>query len=255
MDTHIDAVKPWRTIILFSILMVINGFGGSYLYASGGENAYAIGRLVFALVCFILFIFVRKGSSLLKEKHPIDTMPVLSAFFLVIFIGFYMGMVFSVPMEVSILFHRSVHEILLNTCIALTAGIFEETLFRGLLPEAFGRWYENSPHPLVFTALWSSLLFGLVHLSNYDGTNMHEVLIQVFYAVMLGLALFTVRILTNRMDLNILLHFLIDWQPDLLTGSVAAGPFLSYLVIFLPIGLFSIYVIMQLEKKLKEERL
>ena len=53
------------------------------------------------------------------------------------------------------------------------------------------------------------------------------------------------------MILPIMLHFLIDLQPNLLTEDVAAGSFCIYVVIFLPLGLLSFALIYQLEKNLK----
>ncbi|MDD6449276.1 MAG: hypothetical protein PUF78_06095 [Lachnospiraceae bacterium] len=68
---------------------------------------------------------------------------------------------------------------------------------------------------------------------------------------MLGMALYAWRTLTNGMILPIMLHFLIDLQPNLLTEDVAAGSFCIYVVIFLPLGLLSFALIYQLEKTLK----
>lgn len=68
---------------------------------------------------------------------------------------------------------------------------------------------------------------------------------------MLGMTLYAWRTLTNGMILPIMLHFLIDLQPNLLTEDVAAGSFCIYVVIFLPLGLLSFALIYQLEKTLK----
>jgi membrane protease YdiL (CAAX protease family) len=99
----------------------------------------------------------------------------------------------------------------------------------------------------------SSLIFGAVHLMNYNGGNLSSVLIQVFCTTMMGMAFFALRVLSNGMFLPILCHFLIDWQTGISYGTLDRGSFLPYLAIFLPLGILSIIMIYICEKKLQKE--
>lgn len=251
LQKRIMNTKPLKLFLLCAGLMLIYSFGGALLYGIGSMKAYVIGRFLFGLLCLFLFLKVRKGNRLVNEKRPWYEKPTLCAVFLIIFIGLYMLDIFDVIGNISALLRQSRTSIITNTLLALTAGIFEETLFRGFGADTFAAWYKGAKHPLCWSALWTSLIFGLCHLGNMDGTNNKQVLIQVFYAVMLGLALFACRLLSNGMGLPAVLHFLIDLQPDLMSRDVAAGPFYYYVLVFLPIALLAFWTVFQLEKKMK----
>lgn len=244
-DEHIYRTKPGRTCLLFIGILMIYGFGGAFLYDRYGRSVYTACIFLFALFCLFLFLRVRRGNRLLKKDVPVC---VLSIVFLVIFIIGYVFTLFDVTGNIRAVLAQPLQSILINTFTALTAGIFEETVFRGYAADAFCAWYKKTKHPLCRSALWTSLIFGLMHLSNMNGTNTDEVLIQVFYACMLGLALYACRLLSNSLALPVLLHFLIDLQPDILTEDVASGPFSAYVITFLPLGILAFVTIYHTEK-------
>lgn len=84
------------------------------------------------------------------------------------------------------------------------------------------------------------LFLGLLHLSNLTFQSVDATMQQVFYALILGLALSFIRILTNGLWVGILLHSLIDFQPTIATGGSAATNWGSLLLIFLPLFVISL---------------
>ncbi|AMS10135.1 peptidase [Limosilactobacillus oris] len=63
---------------------------------------------------------------------------------------------------------------------------------------------------------------------------------QVFYALILGLTLSFIRLLTNGLWVVILLHSLIDFQSTIATGGSAATNWGSLLLVFLPLFVISL---------------
>jgi membrane protease YdiL (CAAX protease family) len=111
--------------------------------------------------------------------------------------------------------------LLWNTMIALSTGIFEETITRGLLFSVFLQAGHRHQWRLKFTqaTIFSSLIFGTLHLTNLGPGNVESVLQQVFYTFVLGVLLSILRVTTNTLFWPIGLHFLIDWQPDIATSQ------------------------------------
>jgi membrane protease YdiL (CAAX protease family) len=207
-------------------------------------------RVTAAAGCLVIGLWVLKGEKLLTCPHPLAAAGTWGIVFLVVFLGVYMLYLLAVPLQAAAVM-RLPREMRENVLMAAgEAGLLEETAMRMLALAAFVQWTEKRRHTLVLGALATSLLFGLIHLGNLNGTNTLQVWIQVFYATMLGLALCCLRMLTNTISLPILAHFLIDLQPTLLSGSEASGPLWIYVAVFLPLGVISWMTIAALEKGL-----
>lgn len=132
-----------------------------------------------------------------------------------------------------------------SICVALTAGIGEEVLCRVLLFNLFAKIFENKKYVLVWTCLASSVLFGLFHLINLThGADINATMQQVFYATAIGLVFSYIHIFTNRIWLCIVMHFLLDLQPNIATMDAQASSWRLILLIFgtaIIVSLFSIY--------------
>ena len=133
-----------------------------------------------------------------------------------------------------------------SICVALAAGIGEEVLCRVLLFNLFAKIFENKKYVLVWASLASSILFGLFHLINLThGAAINATMQQVFYATAIGLIFSYIHIFTNRIWLCIVMHFLLDLQPNIGTMEAQASPWGLILLIFgtaMIVSLFSIYV-------------
>ncbi len=99
--------------------------------------------------------------------------------------------------------------------MALSSGIFEELLFRGILfrsvEDLFGSW---------ISLVLSSLVFGLVHLFNPAGT----LLGALYISVEAGLLLAAAYMLTRRLWLSIGFHIAWNYtQSAIFSGIVSGG--------------------------------
>lgn len=97
---------------------------------------------------------------------------------------------------------------------SLIIGLFEETIFRGVIFNYFSHVFRKSNYQFLYSALLSSLIFGLIHLDNtlYGGQNLAYTLYQVIYAAAMGFLFAAVYVKTKSIIVPIILHALIDWS-------------------------------------------
>lgn len=147
----------------------------------------------------------------------------------------------------TIVFSLKPELMLASVCVALAAGVGEEIMCRALLFNLFAKIFENRKYTLLWTSLSSALFFGIFHLINLmHGSSAEATMQQIFYATAIGLAFSYVHIFTNRIWPCILLHFLLDLQPNIESMNTQASPWGSVLVVFgtvILISLISIYLI------------
>lgn len=105
------------------------------------------------------------------------------------------------------------------TMSAFEAGVMEETLFRfAILGILFYAW-RNVKQRLPLAILTSSLLFGLLHLSNGLVQHWDMTVLQAVSAFALGLFFSVVYVYTGQLWLTMLMHGLLDWTSFVVTGS------------------------------------
>ena len=89
----------------------------------------------------------------------------------------------------------------------LLIGIFEEFLFRGLLFSFFLERYYRNRKELLFAVLFSSSIFGLIHLFNlFGGIGIGPVLLQICYSFGIGAMLCMVLLCTENIWFCVLIH-------------------------------------------------
>ena len=113
--------------------------------------------------------------------------------------------------------------VLLMILSCLGVGIFEEIVIRGLVLGLLLRTWGNSRKGIYFSVLFSSLLFGLGHISNYISgkSELVEALCQIGYAMCIGVMLGAILIRCNfSLWWCALLHALFDIANGL--GKVAS---------------------------------
>ncbi|MGO8949230.1 MAG: lysostaphin resistance A-like protein [Ktedonobacterales bacterium] len=140
--------------------------------------------------------------------------------------------------------------LLLFLVLALTVGFVEESFFRGLSLTAL---LPRGPWQAVITA---SVLFGLGHLLNLAaGANLEATLLQIVYALAIGLMYAALRLRTLTILPLILLHGLTDFFGFLVYNSptVSASPStLAVVVTMVEIVIYTTYCVI-LMRKVKPE--
>ena len=140
----------------------------------------------------------------------------------------------------------------LSVAMALSAGIGEETMFRGLaIP--IGMRYFKGRNQILTVALVTAVIFGLSHLGNIkSGASVMMGVVQAIATIGSGLYFAAVLLRSGSIWTTILMHSLYDWMyfvtnPVLQEGSMA-GMSVTFAVIVsllidLSMGVAGLYLI------------
>ncbi len=108
-------------------------------------------------------------------------------------------------------------------CVFLI-GLCEETFFRGILANLFWDKHAKDSHGVWTAAIWTGLIFGLLHLFNMIGADSSDyvvgVIVQTFNAVVMGIALTAIYYRCRNIWVLAALHGFID-----LCGAAEQGFF------------------------------
>ena len=130
----------------------------------------------------------------------------------------------------------------------LTAGLIEETVFRGVIMYGLLRSWGDT-HRGVTKAVWvSTLFFGMTHISNMlVGGPLFGTLSQAIYAVAVGICLAAIVLYTKSIWPGMLFHGLIDATTQVIqigkTGGLPPASSILLIVAMLPVGLYGLYLL------------
>ena len=140
----------------------------------------------------------------------------------------------------------------MSLSMAFSAGFFEETFVRGVtIP--IGMRYLKSKNKILITVLFTSLIFGVIHLGNIkEGARVSMAIIQAVASLGKGLFFAALFLRTGSILLPIFMHGFFDWvcfvtDPTLQNGimmneSVTVGLILA-LLLDVAIGVVGLYMI------------
>lgn len=97
-------------------------------------------------------------------------------------------------------------KILIWLLAALSVGVAEELFFRGAVANLFFDKHAKSPMGVWTAALWSGLIFGLMHLTNAIGANLGGVLVQVVGVIAIGVAMTAIYYRCRNIWVTVVLH-------------------------------------------------
>jgi uncharacterized protein len=98
--------------------------------------------------------------------------------------------------------------------MAVSSGVFEELLFRGVLFGSVQKWFGSWAALVV-----SSLVFGMVHLMNPEGTLEGA----LFIAVEAGILLAGAYMLTGRLWMSMGFHFAWNYTQSAIFSGIVSG--------------------------------
>lgn len=105
----------------------------------------------------------------------------------------------------------------------ISIAVIEELVFRGVLLFLFLDLLRFKKYRYTLTALFTSLVFSLFHLTNlFIGMDVGSVLLQVVYTFLIGGMLAVVMLKTKNIWLCMIIHALFDFG-GLLTEHIAVG--------------------------------
>lgn len=110
---------------------------------------------------------------------------------------------------------------------AFLVGICEEVFFRGILSNLFWDKHAKSPAGIWTAAIWSGLIFGLMHLFNMlnsmTADYISSVISQTIGAIMMGIALTAIYYRCRNIRVLIILHGFYDLCAAFSSGVFAGG--------------------------------
>ena len=140
---------------------------------------------------------------------------------------------------------------MVNTIIfCISIGLWEETLCRGILLTNMLKKWGKTKKGIITSIIFSSLIFGGLHIITALNGNLINSLIQVVYASIMGMFLSTIYIKTKSLWSVIVLHIILNFSaysmPFLMPFSVGINQvmFLLILLIFNTLWLILIYVML-----------
>ncbi|WP_203649462.1 CPBP family intramembrane glutamic endopeptidase [Secundilactobacillus yichangensis] len=213
---------------------------------------YAAARLILAVVLGLIMAYFFKTVRITSPgsigyQRPIRIWLALILFFFISILSLKLHVIFSMGLTPVQLFNIAL--------IALSAGIFEETLCRGLLFSFFLGIFQSKNQSLLWTATASSLVFGLLHLSHlFNGQSVQTTLQQVFYAFVIGMAFSAIRISTNGIWVGLVIHSLIDFDPTITAQMQGDGSWAADLIIFTPLLIIALLYLVKVNTLINHHR-
>ncbi|WP_223317401.1 CPBP family intramembrane glutamic endopeptidase [Leuconostoc mesenteroides] len=214
--------------------------------------------LTVILIAF-LYLFTRLVNSishngkLFKEKLTLNH--IQQKLVCIIILYFVFLLIMNGNLQSIIFLSKSSPKIIVSCfATALGAGIFEEYFVRGYLFNLFQRIlnkYNVKKYRLALISTITSLIFGMLHLTNLDGDSSKAVFQQVFYATCIGLIFSVTRITFNSIFVGAFLHFLFDLQVTIYQ-PLTADNWLNVIMLFLPIAVISILLIISIDHLLEK---
>ena len=203
--------------ILVAIIGLIIGVAGIvYIPAKDGPIQMAILRLVLAAIMIGIMILMGAKKTLLKVKEGFGFTLRKSTYILII--AFILGMLVFIP---GILNNGFSQELLLKELsyfiLCITIGLFEESLFRGIVFQGILRKTGNTRKGIWIAVIISSLIFGAVHVytyivgGTYDLVGIIESIGKTLQTGAIGILLATIYLKTKNFWAIALVHTLNDF--------------------------------------------
>lgn len=235
-------------VILIYVLFLISSIGIELLPIK--ETSILNSILQFSCSCILAWFSysIVKTFKITNDKILANKITNVWLIVLGMIMLLFLLIVTNVPNNVEKILNGGSNLLIVSFLVAISTGIFEESLARLLTFSAFLKMFKTKKYTLVWASIASSCLFGLLHLSNLTMQSFNTTMQQIFYATVLGLCFSVIRIRFNGLSYVVLLHFLIDFQPTIANGAATSSSWGEILLIFMPIAIVSIICLILLNK-------
>ena len=163
-------------------------------------------EMLFAFVVLIIMLFFKNSYVFTEKKMKfVDSVLLGLPMLIVIFINLYVSFTSLETINYPNLI------ILLLLCVFI--GIGEEFLCRGFLQNEFIERFGDSKKHILLSILFSSLIFGLMHISNVlTGQSLFETIMQVLQATSIGILFGSIYYKSKNIWSVIFLHGIYDFS-------------------------------------------
>ena len=203
--------KIWKYIEIFFIVisLIILIISSLFKFDNNAVMGFdkLIADIIITIICYVLILKLRIKKTAGFSKKGFLKGLILGIPFIIIGIA---SVIFSNSgTDLQSIKHISIFNTLLFTLNMLFVGINEEIWMRGLILNGLIRKYkENSIWKAIII---SSLIFGVVHLSNIFFVEPLILLVQVINAMCGGILFATIFIKSKNIYSVIFIHALTDW--------------------------------------------
>lgn len=207
-----------RILVLGFILLMMMGLNTDVMTSHAGEPFKSVQHIVaLAIAGFAVY----RAYARFIEQRPVSELA-LSGMGRELGIGLVVGAGLYAACELILMvlgIYRvnglnSVSLMVPAIAMALSSGVFEELLFRGVLFRSVETWLGSWAALAI-----SSLVFGLTHLMNPEGTLEGA----LFIAVEAGILLAAAYMLTRRLWLSIGFHVAWNYTQSAIFSSIVSG--------------------------------
>jgi membrane protease YdiL (CAAX protease family) len=215
---RILALPPVRIVVLGFILLMMMGLNTDVMTSYAGDPIKSVQHIVaLAIAGFAVYL----GYAHFIERRTASELA-LPGMGRELGSGLFLGACLYAACEL-ILMALGIYRIKgLNSlsymvpaiAMALSSGVFEELLFRGVLLRSVETWFGSWVALVV-----SSLVFGLSHLLNPESTLEGALFIAVEAGILLGAAF----LLTRRLWLSIAFHVSWNYTQSAIFSSIVSG--------------------------------
>lgn len=249
-QNKIQKTPAVKKILLSFMIYLVYLLVDYFLSMIKGISGNLLVLIFVAIMSLLIFNYVKTFKILKDDVRP--KTPIINTIFLILIILFFTITVHPIS-NIKTIFSSSLLNIANCFIIALSAGIFEEFLVRLLLFDGLSQLLKNKKYSLLQASIYSSIIFGLFHLSNLSYQSFNTTFQQIFYAIAIGLMFCFIRLKTNGIWICVLIHSLVDFQPNI-NGSGSSSSWALLSLIFIPIILISILCIYVFNKKIKSNK-
>lgn len=209
---------PVRIIVLGFLLVYLMAMNGDVMLSYGSEPLKALAHVVaIAIAGFAVYIaYARFAEQRTVSELALPGMGRELGIGMLVGFGLY-------ATTVLILIVMGIYRVeglnpltfmIPALAMAVSSGVFEELLFRGVLFGSVQKWFGS------WTALVvSSLVFGMVHLMNPEGTMEGA----LFIAVEAGILLAGAYMLTGRLWMSMGFHFAWNYTQSAIFSGIVSG--------------------------------
>ncbi|EHO51846.1 CPBP family intramembrane glutamic endopeptidase [Lentilactobacillus kisonensis] len=248
----IKSRRSWVEQILVAIGFLIVYLGQMLLLQRANSLVFAVTQLIFGGI-ILLLVYIEVGTFKVTVQRPKFTTNL--KIWLVIFGLTVIAILWLEDWPSTVMATLTSQHLVQNTLVALATGIVEECLTRGLLVSALLQNLRRHNQSLKITkaAVYSSLIFGSLHMMNIFSGSFEGVAQQVLYSFVFGMLLMVIRVTTNTLIWSIGLHFLIDWQPDIANATSGTSNWFSIIVVFGFILVVSLICLIKFDRNLEHQ--
>lgn len=249
------AVYPYLHVIVlifFTMTLIVIAYIWGELF-QGSEPSQYIGQSITQLVSTLFFIFILWRFGWLRASG-FTCVGRAQTWVIII-----LPLIYVLAKDIYLITGEFSFELSNPTLIfwlglgSLTTGLFEETVFRGVVLFSFLRLWDHSRSGMTKSILMAALLFGGIHVLRLAENSVPQTLLGMFTAALAGFFYGVILLHGRSIWIPIVFHGLHNAVINLnMAGRNAAEtPLISFfmLVTYIPVFLLGIYLLKRIPQR------